>query len=390
MFLKSIYSQKFATILLLLYIYMNLFKIKNSEILRYVNSSSNIVERKQTLPILANLLFIIEDNTLTIKGFDQEIQIVCQLKIKSDQQTRFTVPARKLNDILRNLSENIDVSFSLIDGKVILKCSNSQFTLLTIDANEFPQLLDEENEDTHVIKLEKLKIKNILQHVIFSMASQDIRFYLNGLLLKVEQNNIFFVSTDGHRLSFYNVVDNENKQTFSVIIPRKAILEIYKNLDISETKFIEIKYSKKFISFINANIEIKSKIIEGNFPDYTKVIPQENPIKIEIEREKLLKTLQRVSVLSNDKIRGIRLTFNDNKLIVVCSNQDRESAEETIDVNYTFESLEIGFNVNYLLDSLSNINDEKIIISLRDQNSSMLIEKKDNQHFKYVVMPMRI
>lgn len=369
---------------------MNLFKIKNSEILRYVNSSSNIVERKQTLPILANLLFIIENNTLTIKGFDQEIQIVCQLKIKSEQQTRFTVPARKLNDILRNLAENSDVSFSLIDGKVILKCSNSQFTLLTIGANEFPQLLDEENQDTHTIKLEKLKIKNILQHVIFSMASQDIRFYLNGLLLKVEENNIFFVSTDGHRLSFYNVVDNENKQTFSVIIPRKAILEIYKNLDISETKFIEIKYSKKFISFTNANIEIKSKIIEGNFPDFTKVIPQENPIKIEIEREKLLKTLQRVSVLSNDKIRGIRLTFNDNKLIVLCSNQDRELAEETIDIKYAFESLEIGFNVNYLIDALSNINDEKIIISLRDQNSSMLIEKKDNQHFKYVVMPMRI
>ena len=198
------------------------------------------------------------------------------------------------------------------------------------------------------------------------------------------------MSTDGHRLSFYNVVDNENNQTFSVIIPRKAILEIYKNLDLSETKFIEINYSKKFVSFINSNIEIKSKIIEGNFPDFTKVIPQDNPIKIEIEREKLLKTLQRVSVLSNEKIRGIRLTFSNNKLVVVCSNQDRELAEETIDINYAFDSLEIGFNVNYLLDALSNINDEKIIISLRDQNSSMLIEKKENQQFKYVVMPMRI
>ena len=369
---------------------MNLFKIKNSEILRYVNSSSNIVERKQTLPILANLLFTIENNILSIKGFDQEIQILCQLKIKSEQEVKFTVPARKLNDILRNLPENSDVSFSLLDGKVILKCASSQFSLLTIDANEFPQLLKNENEEALRIKLEKSKIKNILQHVIFSMASQDIRFYLNGLLLKVEQNNIFFVSTDGHRLSFYNVVDNENNRTFSVIIPRKAILEVYKNIDLSETKFIEISYSKKFVSFINSNIEIKSKIIEGNFPDFTKVIPQDNPIKIEIEREKLLKTLQRVSVLSNEKIRGIRLTFSDNKLIVVCSNQDRELAEETIDINYAFDSLEIGFNVNYLLDALSNINDEKIIISLRDQNSSMLIEKKENQQFKYVVMPMRI
>jgi DNA polymerase-3 subunit beta len=222
------------------------------------------------------------------------------------------------------------------------------------------------------------------------MASQDIRFYLNGLLIKVEQKNIFFVSTDGHRLSYYNVVVEENIQAFSVIIPRKAILEIYKNLDISETKFIEIKNSKKFVSFTNANIEIKSKIIEGNFPDFTKVIPQENPIKIEIEREKLLKTLQRVSVLSNDKIRGIRLTFNDNKLMVLCSNQDRESAEETIDINYVFDPLEIGFNVNYLLDALSNINDDKITLGLRDQNSSMLIQKKGNEHFKYVVMPMRI
>ena len=369
---------------------MNLFKIKNSEILRYVNSSSNIVERKQTLPILANLLFTIENGILTIKGFDQEIQILCQLKIKSEQEVKFTVPARKLNDILRNLPENGDVSFSLLDGKVILKCANSQFSLLTIDANEFPQLLENENEEALRIKLEKSNIKNILQHVMFSMASQDIRFYLNGLLLKVEQNNIFFVSTDGHRLSFYNVVDNENNQTFSVIIPRKAILEIYKNLDLSETKFIEISYSKKFVSFINSNIEIKSKIIEGNFPDFTKVIPQDNPIKIEIEREKLLKTLQRVSVLSNEKIRGIRLTFSNNKLVVVCSNQERELAEETIDINYAFDPLEIGFNVNYLLDALSNINDEKIIISLRDQNSSMLIEKKENQQFKYVVMPMRI
>ena len=369
---------------------MNLFKIKTSEILTYVNSSSNIVERKQTLPILANLLFAIKDNVLSIKGFDQEIQILCHLKIKAEQEVQFTVPARKLNDILRNLPEGSDVNFSLIDGKVILKCSSSQFSLLTIDADEFPQLLDEEREDAQTIKIEKTKIKNILQHVIFSMASQDIRFYLNGLLLKVEQNNIFFVSTDGHRLSYYNVIDNGNNQAFSVIIPRKAILEIYKNIDNSETKFIEIKYLKKFVSFTNANIEIKSKIIEGNFPDFTKVIPQENPIKIEIEREKLLKTLQRVSVLSNDKIRGIRLTFNDNKLIVVCSNQDRESAEETLDINYTFELLEIGFNVNYLLDALSNINDERIIISLRDQNSSMLIEKKDNQHFKYVVMPVRI
>ena len=369
---------------------MNLFKIKNSEIQKYVNSSSNIVERKQTLPILANLLFSIENNILSIKGFDQEIQVLCQLKIKSEQQIRFTVPARKLNDILRNLPEEKDVSFSLLDGKIILKCSTSQFSLLTIDADEFPQLLDHQSEEIQMIKLEKLKIKNILQHVIFSMASQDIRFYLNGLLIKVEQKNIFFVSTDGHRLSYYNVVVEENIQAFSVIIPRKAILEIYKNLDISETKFIEIKNSKKFVSFTNANIEIKSKIIEGNFPDFTKVIPQENPIKIEIEREKLLKTLQRVSVLSNDKIRGIRLTFNDNKLMVLCSNQDRESAEETIDINYVFDPLEIGFNVNYLLDALSNINDDKITLGLRDQNSSMLIQKKGNEHFKYVVMPMRI
>lgn len=369
---------------------MNLFKIKNTEILKYVNSSSNIVERKQTLPVLANLLFTVENNVLSIKGFDQEIQIHCQLKIKSEQKVKFTVPAKKLNDILRNLPENSEVSFTLLDGKVILKCESSQFSLLTIDANEFPQLLDEESENFLSIKIAKSTVKNILQHVIFSMASQDIRFYLNGLLLKVEQNNIFFVSTDGHRLSFYNILNNENNQTFSVIIPRKAILEIYKNLDLSENKFIEITYSKKFISFINANIEIKSKIIEGNFPDFTKVIPQENPIKIEIEREKLLKTLQRVSVLSNEKIRGIRLTFNDNKLIVVCSNQDRELAEETIDIKYAFDPLEIGFNVNYLLDALSNINEEKIIISLRDQNSSMLIEKKENQQFKYVVMPMRI
>ena len=168
MFLKSNYSTKICyNIITTIYIYMNLFKIKNSEILRYVNSSSNIVERKQTLPILANLLFAIENNILSIKGFDQEIQILCHLKIKAEQEVQFTVPARKLNDILRNLPEGSDVSFSLIDGKVILKCSNSQFSLLTIDANEFPQLLDEENEDAQTIKIRKIENKKYIATCYF-------------------------------------------------------------------------------------------------------------------------------------------------------------------------------------------------------------------------------
>ena len=365
-------------------------KAKNSILLGPLQYVTGIVERRHTLPILSNVLVEVTDNTVCFLATDLEVQIKATAKLEgSHKPGSLTVGAKKFQDILRALPPDADTSIETKDSRLTVKAGKSRFALQTLAATDFPKISEAKDKATE-FSLPERDFRKVLELVQFAMAVQDIRYYLNGVLLSTDGKILRVVATDGHRLSMAQHTLPEEVEKIDAILPRKTVLELIKLLDENDDP-IHLKIHQNQVKFTFAGIEIVSKIVEGKFPDYTKVIPSGYTNHVALNRQEFQGCLQRASILSNDKIRGVRLVFTKNSLSIICSNNEQEEAEENLPVSYEKEALDIAFNIAYLLDVLSHISSETINLSLGEANmSSALITQPGSDNFKYVVMPMRI
>ncbi len=368
---------------------MQLVKTPRDSLLRPLQIVSGIVERRHTLPILANILIRKDGEKISFLSTDIEVQITTHANIGTGGDVgATTVAARKLLDILRALPESGDVLMSLTNKRLTVQTGKSRFALQTLAAEEFPTVAQAEHYSTKVTLPQKT-LKHLFNMVHFSMAQQDIRYYLNGLLLVVEGNKVIAVATDGHRLAFCQVETEQEFARQEVIIPRKTILELQRLLEeTDEPVTLEIATNQIKLTF--ADIELISKLVEGKFPDYNRVVPKGYKNNFTIGRDELLRSLQRAAIMTSDKFKGVRCIMGPGSMKISSTNADQEEAVEEFEIDYGGDLVDIGFNVTYLLDVLNNLKCDQINIALGDSNSSALISIPDNTDFKYVVMPMRI
>ncbi len=363
-------------------------KINREILLKPLTSVTGIVERRHTLPILSNLLLEAKNNNIQLTATDLEMQISLNIESKFTGELSTTISAKKLLDICRALPEAIDIDMQSNDSRITVKAGKSRFNLQTLPAADYP-IMTKAAADSTNIQISQLALKKLLKQVEFAMAQQDIRYYLNGLLLEVNANKLNIVGTDGHRLSFTSTTLNKSYEKTDVILPRKTVVELIKLLNDSEEEVV-INFNAGQINFAFSDIRLISKVIDGKFPDYHRVIPTGHQNTFSVNRLTVLTAMQRASILSNEKYRGIRMVLSNNNLKLISTNTEQEEAEEELEIDYVKDGLDIGFNVTYLIDVLNNVNDENINFSFADANSSCLITVPNDENYKYVVMPMRI
>ncbi|WP_018153142.1 DNA polymerase III subunit beta [Leeia oryzae] len=368
---------------------MAIIEASKDALIKPLATVTGIVEKRHTMPILSNVLIEKQGSNLRMLGTDLEIQI--QTTDTLDNQSddvRFTTSAKKLLDILRALPDSQPVKLETDNNKLTIRSGKSRFNLHTLPAEDLPQV--QMNSDVlTTLEIAQSTLKSLLQKVQYAMANQDIRYYLNGLYLVSESGMIKLVATDGHRLAFVEAETGNQSPRSEAIIPRKTVLELVKQLnDVDDPVKIEICSNQIRFSF--GKIELLSKVIEGKFPDYNRVIPLHNNKIFRIERLVLLQALQRVAILSNEKFRGVRVMLSDNTLRIQSANNEQEEAQEELDIEYGYDALDIGFNINYLLDALNHSSSDVMQLALADSNGSALVTEPENQNFRYVVMPMRI
>ena len=379
---------------------MILIQADKETLLRPLQTIAGIVERRHTLPILSNVLIERNDKEILYMATDLEIQITTTITTTTEKQPCVvTVAAKKLQDILRALPDKAEVTLEIEEKKLQVKSGKSRFNLQTLSAEDFPRFKKNDPSSRVKITIKQKELKNLLFLVQYAMAQQDIRYYLNGLLLLIEDGRLKVVTTDGHRLGFALTPLKANQIEFlskipsleraEIILPRKVILELAKQLNESE-ELVIIEILENQAQFTFSNIALVTKTVDGKFPDYNRVIPTGHQKQFEINRLVFLQALQRVSILSNEKIRGARLILTTKTLRIVCNNNEKEEAQEEIEIKYSGEALDIGFNSTYLLDVLSSLTSETVECSFGDTNSSALITIPNNENFKYVVMPMRL
>ncbi|TAK38318.1 MAG: DNA polymerase III subunit beta [Betaproteobacteria bacterium] len=368
---------------------MLLVKAGRDQLLVPLAAVCGIIERRHTLPILSNVLIEGGKGGLSFLATDIEIQVTARSKLEGAGEARaVTVGARKLVDILRALPEDAEVTLQLQDKRMQLKSGKSRFSLQTLPADDFPRLAAPSGSSAR-FGLPQKALRKLLGLVQYAMAQQDIRYYLNGLLILVEDRQLRLVATDGHRLAYASLALDREVPRQEVILPRKTVLELSKLLgDVDDEVGIEISASQAAFSF--GEVDLLSKLVDGKFPDFTRVIPTAHPNTLSIDRETLRQALLRAAILSNEKFRGVRWVLTPNSLKIVSSNAELEEAEETLDVSYGGDTLDIGFNVNYLLDVLNNVAAPQVECSFGDAASSALLCFPAEADFKYVVMPMRI
>jgi DNA polymerase-3 subunit beta len=368
---------------------MQLVKTHRDNLLRPLQIVSGIVERRHTLPILANILIRKDGERVSFLSTDIEVQITTHAQVGSGEEvSATTVAARKLLDILRALPEGDDVALSLANKRMTVQSGRSRFALQTLAAEEFPTVAQAEQYSA-TLTLPQKTLKHLFNMVHFSMAQQDIRYYLNGLLLVVDGANVIAVATDGHRLAFCQVQTDQEFARQEVIIPRKTIIELQRLLEESDEP-VQIDIAANQVRLAFSDIELISKLVEGKFPDYTRVIPKNYRNDFTIDRERLLRALQRAAIMTSDKFKGVRCVISPGSMKISSTNADQEEAVEELEIDYGGDSIDIGFNVSYLLDVLNNLKCDNVNIALGDANSSALITVPDNADFRYVVMPMRI
>ncbi|MGH8762809.1 MAG: DNA polymerase III subunit beta [Nitrosospira sp.] len=369
---------------------MKLIEADKDTLLKPLQTVTGIVERRHTLPILSNVLIERKDAEISFIATDLEIQITTSVQDITgvSEGHSVTVAAKKLQDILRALPDKVQVTLDTDESRLQGKAGKSRFNLQTLPVEDFPKF-PENTESQAKITIKQKELKHLLFLVQYAMAQQDIRYYLNGLLLLVEENHLKVVATDGHRLAFALLALDAPQEKREVILPRKVVLELAKQLNDSE-ELVTVELLQNQVRFAFSNVVLISKVVDGKFPDYNRVIPTGYQKKFDVNRLLLLQTLQRASILSNEKFRGARLILTTGNLRIVCNNSEQEEAQEELEVQYDGEALDIGFNVTYLLDVLNNLTSETVRCSFGDANSSALITIPGNDDFKYVVMPMRI
>ena len=368
---------------------MIVLKAPQDQVLSVLQSVAGIVERRHTLPILANVLLRKSGTSLQLTTSDLEIQIRTTAELGGDTGNfTTTVGARKLIDILRTMPSDQTVSLDSQQNKLIVKGGKSKFTLQTMQAEDFP-LVQESPSFGPTFSIPQKTLRELLGQVGFAMAVHDIRYYLNGILFVAEGKQLSLVATDGHRLAYASATLETEVPKQEVILPRKTVLEMQRLLSDSNGE-IQMQFANNQAKFTFDGMEFVTKLVEGKFPDYNRVIPKNHKNSITLGREALLKTLQRTAILTSDKFKGVRLNIDPGSLRVASNNAEQEEAVDELDIDYSGDSIEIGFNVTYLIDALANMGQDMVKLELSDGNSSALFSIPDNATFKYVVMPMRI
>ena len=366
------------------------FTTEKNEIVDALQMGASIAERRQTIPILANLRIVAKEGKIEITATDLEIQIKTLTEVKKVvEEGEITVSARKMSELCRSLPDKEALEFDLNNGKLTVSSKNFHADFATISALDFPEL--EIKEETNSLSISSSALQRLLNKTAFCMASQDVRYYLNGLLVEYKGGEVNAVATDGHRLALAtspidktSPIDGERQ-----ILPRKAVLELSKILR-QENEDIKITFGNSSLSIQDKNLDFSTKLIDGKFPDYEKVLPSGDPNSLEVSKESLQSALSRASVLSNEKYRGVRFALDKNTLKLTANNPEKESAEELLDVNYNGNPMEIGFNIGYLLDVLGTIETDNVELNFYGEESSCLIREPGNQAEVYVIMPMRL
>ena len=368
---------------------MVLIKSQRDTLLAPLQSVSGIVERRHTLPILSNVLLEKKGDRLTLLATDIEIQITTVTDgAVGDGDGAVTVGARKLQEILRSLPDTAEISLLLEDKRLQVRAGKSRFSLQTLPADDFPRMTLTEGE-TRQFQMTQRAFRQLIGKTQYSMAAQDVRYYLNGLLLLVEGKELRAVATDGHRLAFASVAIDTELPRQELILPRKTVLELNRLL-VDSDEPLNITLASNQIRFAFGSVVLVSKLIDGKFPDYERVVPATLRNHMTVSRQTLMQAMQRAAILTNEKFRGIRVVLGDNSLKLIAANAEQEEAQEEIEVDYTGEAIDVGFNVGYLLDVLNNVHTDEVQWSFNDANSSALITVPGNDRFKYVIMPMRI
>jgi len=365
------------------------FSILQENLIKPLQQVAGVVERRQTLPVLSNVLMVAEGNSLAITGTNLEVELVVRLELEQlETAGEITVPAKKILDICKSLPGDAIINFELVDNKIVVKAGRSRFVLASLPASDFPNL--EDTAITHEFIINQGYLKDTIERTSFAMALQDVRFYLNGMLLELSQNKLKTVATDGHRLALSDAeVQFDTDTPIQVIVPRKGILELPRLFSDVDSD-VKIALSANHIRAETSSLCFTSKLVDGKFPDYEKVVPRQTDKLVIGNKDDMKKAFSRVAILSNEKYRGVRVKLQPDSLTLVANNPEQEEASEVIGVAYNGPELEIGFNVSYLLDVMSVIVSDTLHIMLADSNTSALIVDANDDTAQYVVMPMRL
>ena len=364
------------------------FEISRAELIKPLQLVTGVVERRQTLPILSNLLLIVAEDNVSLVGTDLEVEMIGRVPLKSAEPGETTVPARKLMEICRELPEQASLAITLENQRLVIRSGRFQSTLSCLPAAEFPSV--DRSEITQEIELASRSLKRLIDRTSFAMAHQDVRYFLNGMLLEVGEGHVRAVTTDGHRLALCEMeYKGELEEVHQVIIPRKGVQELQRLLGDSDEN------AKIFLGSNHLGVEVDeftftTKLVDGRFPEYERVIPRGGDRIVCGDTQELRQALSRTAILSNEKLRGIRVSVVEGNLQLSANNPEQEEAEESVSVEYSGEQLDMGFNVSYLIDVLSVLESEKVKITMQDANSSALLEEPDNDDSIYVVMPMKL
>ena len=366
------------------------FEISREALIKPLQLVTGVVERRQTLPVLSNVLLSLDKKTLSLTGTDLEVELMGSVQVdKSSSGGEITVPARKLMDICKSLPDSATLKFDLGDDKLKIQSGRSRFTLSTLPATDFPSV--DETSGTLTFSASKELLKTMLHNTSFAMAQQDVRYYLNGMLIEVSANHLRVVATDGHRMAMQTEsMKSGVKETTGVIIPRKGVLELGRLLSEGGDEAVNVVIGTNHIRATMDHFTFTSKLVDGKFPDYNRVLPKGGDKNVVAGRGQLRDSLNRTAILSNEKFRGIRLILSNDELKIIASNPEQEEAEETVSVEYKGDSLEIGFNVLYLVDVLNVLASDNVQVILSDPNSPALLQTSENSNAVYVVMPMRL
>jgi DNA polymerase-3 subunit beta len=364
------------------------FSIQQEVLLQPISQVIGVVERRQTLPVLANFLVSAQGKRLSITGTDMEVELIATVDADIQSEGEVTVPARKLVDIVRKLPEGVNITAVLEGDKLMVSSGRGRYTLATLPATEFPAT--DQVETLESVKIQEIELKKLLDKTSFSMANQDVRYYLNGLLFEFHDGTLTTVATDGHRLAVCDLVNDLGvAQDRQMIVPRKGVLELARMLSESE-ETVELALGKNHIRLVKGRMVFTSKLIDGRFPDYQAVIPKGTDRHIKIHREGFILALQRAAILSNEKYKGVRLEASEDAVKIVAHNPQHEEAIEELEAELNFDKIAIGFNVTYLLDALNAIEGDTVVMALKDANSSCLISSQAGGRDKHVVMPLKL
>lgn len=362
-------------------------KINRDALIKPLQQVAGVVERRQTLPVLSNVLLQVEGDKLSVTGTDLEVELVARLEVSDAEAGEVTVPARKLMDICRELPDGADVELAMADQRLTVVSGRFRSALSTLPASDFPSVDKSSSEMS--LSLNAKNLKRLIDRTSFAMAQQDVRYFLNGMLFEVSAGGVRTVATDGHRLAMCSFDGDGAGDGSQVIVPRKGVLEIQRLLN-EVPGDVSVTIGSNHLCLESDEYTLTTKLVDGRFPDYDRVIPKDGDKVVFADRVELRQALNRTAILSNEKFRGIRVNLTSGALQLSANNPEQEEAEETVSVDYEGDDLEVGFNVSYIQDVLGVIEADKVKITLHNANSSALIEEPESEDSVYVVMPMKL